>query len=130
MAAVPMVGMFGLGGTQGSPLSSHQAALEAIGADRLVVGHTPTPNRRVLQRFDGKLIEIDTGMLNDYYKFSCNALVLDGDKLAVLNQRGGEMTVPADHPRNVGTRPGRMSADAPGVSMAAAISSRPRPSSR
>jgi hypothetical protein len=87
------------------------AALEAIGADRLVVGHTPTPNRRVLQRFDGKLIEIDTGMLNDYYKGSGNALVLDGDKLAVLNQRGGEMTVPADHPRNVGTRPGRMSAD-------------------
>lgn len=87
------------------------AALEAIGADRLVVGHTPTPNRRVLQRFDGKLIEIDTGMLSDYYKGSGNALVLEGDRLFVLNQRGGEMTVPADHPRNVGTRPGGLSAD-------------------
>ena len=86
------------------------AALEAIGADRLVVGHTPTPGRRVLQRFDGRLIEIDTGMLSDYYRGSGNALIFDGEKLAVLNQ-GGEMTIPADHPRNVGTRPGSMSAD-------------------
>jgi len=87
------------------------AALHAIGADRLVVGHTPTPNRQVLQRFDGKLIEIDTGMLNHYYKGSGNALILDGDELVVLNQHGGDMTIPADHPRNVGTRPGMMSAD-------------------
>jgi hypothetical protein len=87
------------------------AALQAIGANRLVVGHTPTPNRRVLQRFDGKLIEIDTGMLNPYYKGSGNALVLDGDQLVVLNQHGGDLTEPAEHPRNVGTRPGMLSAD-------------------
>lgn len=51
------------------------AALAAIGADRVVVGHTPTPARKVLQRFDGRLIEIDTGMLNFYYNGIGHALV-------------------------------------------------------
>ena len=87
------------------------AALAAIDADRVVVGHTPTPNRKVLQRFDGKLIEIDTGMLNAYYRGSGNALVLDGETVAVLNEHAENFTVPAPHPRNVGTRPGMMSAE-------------------
>ena len=87
------------------------AALQAIGANRVVVGHTPTPNRRVLQRFEGRLIEIDTGMLNAYYNGSGNALVLEGDHLAVLNQHGGAALAPLNHARNVGRRPGMMSAD-------------------
>ena len=87
------------------------AALAAIDADRVVVGHTPTPNRKVLQRFNGKLIEIDTGMLNAYYRGSGNALVLDGDTVAVLNERGDDFVIPAAHPRNVGTRPDMMSAE-------------------
>jgi len=85
------------------------AALEAIGANRVVVGHTPTPNRKVLQRFDGRLIEIDTGMLNFYYRGSGNALVLEGDAVAVFNQSIEEPTVPMSHPRNVGSRPEMMS---------------------
>ncbi len=87
------------------------AALAAIDADRVVVGHTPTPNRKVLQRFDGRLIEIDTGMLNTYYRGSGNALVLDGETVAVLNQHAEDFVVPAMHLRNVGTRPGMMSAE-------------------
>jgi len=85
------------------------AALEAIGADRVVVGHTPTPNRKVLQRFDGRLIEIDTGMLNFYYRGSGNALVLEGDAVMVINQSADEPTSPMSHPRNVGSRPEMMS---------------------
>ena len=88
------------------------AALAAIDADRVVVGHTPTPNRKVLQRFDGRLIEIDTGMLNTHYRGSGNALVLDGETVSVLNQHAKDFVVPASHPRNVGTRPGMMSAEA------------------
>jgi hypothetical protein len=88
-----------------------EAALAALGADRVVVGHTPTPGRQVLQRFDGRLIEIDTGMLNFYYKGSGNALVLDGDDVVVHNQAGGAPYVPAVHRRSVGARPHNMPAE-------------------
>jgi hypothetical protein len=87
------------------------AALAAIGADRVVVGHTPTPLRQVLQRFGGRLIEIDTGMLNFYYKGSGNALVLAGDNAVVHNQVGGEPYAPLPHPRGVGIRPHNMPAE-------------------
>ncbi|MGB5257073.1 MAG: metallophosphoesterase [Woeseiaceae bacterium] len=84
-------------------------ALAAIGARRVVVGHTPTPTRSVLQRFDGRLIEIDTGMLNFYYKGSGHALILRGESVAVITQAGEGQTVPMLHPRSVGLRPGMMS---------------------
>jgi hypothetical protein len=88
-----------------------KAALKAIGADRVVVGHTPTPNRKVLQRFDGRIVEVDTGMLNFYYKGSGNALVMEGGELQVFNQAGDDAYQPILHPRNVGARPGNLSAD-------------------
>lgn len=88
------------------------ATLAALGADRVVVGHTPTPNRRVLQRFDGRLIEIDTGMLNFYYEGSGNALILDGDTVSVVNQAGTDPYSPIEHPRAVGARPDNMSSEA------------------
>ncbi len=89
-----------------------QASLDAIGADRVVVGHTPTPTRKVLQRFGGRVIEVDTGMLNFYYKGSGNALVMEGDELRVFNQSGTEPYEPMAHPRRVGRRSGTLSADA------------------
>ncbi len=87
------------------------AALAAIGADRVVVGHTPTPARKVLQRFGGKLIEIDTGMLNFYYSGIGHALVLEGDSVSVTNQLGVDSLVPLQQPRNVGRRPDNLTAD-------------------
>lgn len=86
--------------------------LQAIGAERVVVGHTPTPTRGVLSRFDGRLIEIDTGMLKAYYKGSGNALVLGAGKLSVVNQGGGEARSPAPHPLLLGVRPDMMPVDA------------------
>ena len=86
------------------------AALAAIGADRVVIGHTPTPNRQVLQRFDGRVIEIDTGMLNFYYKGTGHALVLEGESLSITNQSGVDSIVPLLQPRNVGRRPGNLNA--------------------
>ncbi|MBT8083454.1 MAG: metallophosphoesterase [Gammaproteobacteria bacterium] len=80
-------------------------ALEAIGAERVVVGHTPTPGRKVLQRFGGRLVEIDTGMLNFYYNGSGNALVLTDDDIDVHNQSGAAPYDPIPHPRSVGERP-------------------------
>jgi Calcineurin-like phosphoesterase len=82
------------------------ATLGAIGVDRLVVGHTPTPNREVLQRFGGRLIEIDTGMLHFYYKGIGHALVLEGDSIIVVDQAGVNTRLPEDHPRRVGWRSG------------------------
>lgn len=82
------------------------AVLEAIGVDRLVVGHTPTPNRQILQRFGGRLIEIDTGMLNFYYKGIGHALVLEGDSVAVVDEHGNKTDAPEVHPRHVGWRAG------------------------
>ena len=87
------------------------AALAAIGADRVVVGHTPTPARKVLQRFDGRLIEIDTGMLNFYYSGIGHALVLEGDSVSVTDQLGVDSLVPLQQPRSVGRRPGNMTAE-------------------
>jgi hypothetical protein len=88
-----------------------EATLTAIGAERVVVGHTPTPNRRVLERFDGRVIEVDTGMLNFYYKGSGNALVIENGELRVFNQSGADPYTPIAHPRRVGSRPGNLTAD-------------------
>lgn len=85
------------------------AALDAVGVDRLVVGHTPTPNREVLQRFGGRLIEIDTGMLHFYYKGTGHALVLEGNSITVVDQAGVNTRLPEDHPRHVGWRSGDLS---------------------
>jgi hypothetical protein len=88
-----------------------QASLRAIGADRVVVGHTPTPTRKVEQRFDGRVIEVDTGMLNFYYKGSGNALVLEGGELRVFNQSGAEAYAPLSQQRMVGSRAQTLTAD-------------------
>lgn len=55
-----------------------QAALDALGASRVVVGHTPTPDRRVRALYDGRLIALDTGMLMAYYRGRPAALVIEG----------------------------------------------------
>jgi len=87
-------------------------ALEAIGAERVVVGHTPTPGRQVLERFNGRIIEVDTGMLSTYYNVSGNALVLEGNKVSVLNQSDVAPYAPIPHPRQVGWRADNLSTDA------------------
>ncbi len=78
--------------------------IESLGASRLVIGHTPTPTRRVLQRFDGRLIEVDTGMLASYYEGSGHALVIEGNSVAVVSEAGVAEEL-LDHPRRVGVRP-------------------------
>ena len=87
-----------------------EAALAAIDAKRVVIGHTPTPNRQVLKKYDGRVIEIDTGMLNFYYKGIGHALVLEGDSVTVIDQQGMNGLQPLQHARRVGARPGDMTA--------------------
>lgn len=82
------------------------AALASIGADRVVIGHTPTPDRRILERFDGTVIEVDTGMLHRYYNGSGNALVIEGGRIADVNEASNDKLAVIPHPRRVGRRPG------------------------
>ncbi len=83
-----------------------EQALAAIDAERVVIGHTPTPNRRVLQRLDGRVVEIDTGMLNAYYGGRGHALIIVDDVLGVVSEDDDDLELPAPHPRQVGARPG------------------------
>ena len=80
------------------------AALNRIGATRIVFGHSVTSTRRVQQRMNGRIIEIDTGMLKTSYQGSGNALILEDDMVAVANQDGAAGLSPIPHPGGVGSR--------------------------
>ncbi len=55
------------------------ALLDGVGAERMVVGHTPDPDGTIRVRFDGRVILIDTGMLSSYYPGGRpSALEIDG----------------------------------------------------
>jgi hypothetical protein len=87
------------------------AALQAVGANRVVIGHTPTVTRQVLQRHGGRVIEIDTGMLKAAYKGAGNALIIEGDTVSVVNEASTQMKPPVQHPRRVGARSDAVSAE-------------------
>jgi hypothetical protein len=59
----------------------------------------------VLERLDGQIIEIDTGMLHNYYGGSANALIIDDTGVSVINQDSETVVAPVRHPREVGSRP-------------------------
>ena len=86
-------------------------ALAAVGANRVVIGHTPTLTRRVLERLDGRVLQIDTGMLTAAYKGSGNALIIEGETLTVVNEKGSATSAPVAHPRRVGFRSESLGAD-------------------
>jgi len=88
-----------------------EAALARIGARRVVIGHTPTQTRRILSRLNGRVIEIDTGMLSGFYGGSGNALVVEGDTMTVVNQEDPDINQIDKHPRRVGIRQKGVSAE-------------------
>ena len=65
----------------------------------------------MLTRLHGRVIEIDTGMLHSSYRGSGNALLIDGGIMSVVNQDGRQEIAVVNHPRNVGSRPGSVSAE-------------------
>ncbi|MFQ5982807.1 MAG: hypothetical protein ACE5KS_05480, partial [Woeseiaceae bacterium] len=97
----------------GALIEEHKmaTALAAIDADRVVIGHTPTLTRRVLERMDGRVIEIDTGMLNAAYQGSGHALIIEGETMTVVGEQDASASAPIPHPRRVGLRPEALSAD-------------------
>ncbi len=81
---------------------SLNAALDVVGGQRVVIGHTPTITRRVQQRMGGRIVEIDTGMLKKNYDGSGHALIIEDGELGVVNQDGSRDLVPLIHPVRVG----------------------------
>jgi hypothetical protein len=78
--------------------------LTTFGAKRVVVGHTPTPTARVLSRFDGMVLRVDTGMQQRGGRAS--ALVLEGDAATALYAGEFAPAPIASQPRLVGPRAG------------------------
>ena len=80
------------------------AMLASLGAKRVVVGHTPTPTARVLSRFDGMVLRVDTGMQQRGGRAS--ALVLEGGGASTI-YAGDPVAAPiASQLRLVGPRAG------------------------
>jgi hypothetical protein len=59
-------------------------ALRALGADRVVIGHTPTASARIESRFGETVIRADTGMLATHFGGRAAAVVIEGDTLRAL----------------------------------------------
>jgi hypothetical protein len=61
-----------------------ESVLRSWGARRVVVGHTPTPDRRIRMRLGGLAVLTDTGMLAEYYRGRPSALIVEGESLQSL----------------------------------------------
>jgi hypothetical protein len=82
------------------------AALRALGASRLVVGHTVSPTGRAQSRFDGRVILLDAGMLKAVYRGSPAALLIeDGRSSVAYADLPGQRLQPEVRARAVGPRP-------------------------
>lgn len=74
------------------------AVLAALGARTIVVGHTVSPNSRIRERFDGRVVQIDTGMLGGSF--------FPGGRPSALEIREGVFTaIYADQRQVVFARP-------------------------
>jgi len=62
-----------------------QYQLQVIGAQQLVIGHTPTNSREVEVYQAGKAIAIDTGMLKSYYQGNARLLQLKKKRFSVFD---------------------------------------------
>lgn len=87
-----------------------RAALQALRANEVVIGHTVTPSLRVTTRLDGRATMLDTGMLNLVYRGSPAALVLEQPYRRVIyaGATSGAKQQPQPERRRVGARPSNM----------------------
>jgi hypothetical protein len=73
------------------------ALLDHLKVARIVVGHTPTRDRRILTRYGGRVALIDSGMLASAYKGNPSALEITGGRMkAIYPDR--EVELPATTP--------------------------------
>ncbi|MGH8130054.1 MAG: metallophosphoesterase [Steroidobacteraceae bacterium] len=89
------------------------ASLEKLEVARVIAGHTVTPTGRVMSRFDGRVILLDTGMLQPVYHGTPATLVFEGGRWSVdYADRSGQRFQPDTLPRAVGPRPRGLDDDA------------------
>ena len=71
--------------------------LERLKARAVVIGHTPIADARITTRFGGRVVLIDTGMLNGefYPKGVASALEMRGEALAAIYEDGRRMPITA-----------------------------------
>lgn len=61
-----------------------ERALAALGVKRVVIGHSPTANRRIVSRLDGGALLVDTGIYAAYFHGRGAALVAEPDGMSAL----------------------------------------------
>ncbi len=66
--------------------------LQQFGANRLVVGHTPTRDSRAVTRFDDRVVKLDAGMNHSVYNGRAAALFLQASGLSVRYAGQSEAT--------------------------------------
>jgi hypothetical protein len=89
------------------------AALAKLGVGRVIEGHTVTPTGRVLRRFDGRVVLLDTGMLAPAYHGRASAMVFENGQWSVAYADSpGQRFQPETPPRAVGPRPRNLDDDA------------------
>ncbi|MBI3049466.1 MAG: metallophosphoesterase [Acidobacteria bacterium] len=80
--------------TEPEPAFAPQAAgiLKMLEARAIVIGHTVTTSFRISLRFDGRVVQIDTGMLGGtwYPGGVASALEIRGDALTAIYEKGRE----------------------------------------
>jgi len=89
-------------------LDHWQQTLATLGAERIVVGHSPTPGAQVLSRMDDGILRIDTGMLENYYGGRASALLIEDGRLSVHYEDEPMTAIPINQPRRVGNRPANL----------------------
>lgn len=88
-------------------------ALAKLAVKRVVAGHTVSPTGRVLNRFDERVILLDTGMLESVYKGTPSAYIFENGAWSVAYaDRPGERLQPETSRRAVGPRPRGLDDDA------------------
>lgn len=94
-----------------SESSITRRALHTQHVQRAVLGHTPTASLKVESRDDGRIILLDTGMLNSIYHGRAAALIIDEHGLRVSYMDREGLEPPLVRTRKVGARPNNISDD-------------------
>ncbi|UCC14768.1 MAG: metallophosphoesterase [Gammaproteobacteria bacterium] len=82
--------------------------LTHLGAKRVVLGHTPTIDSRIIQRMDERVFMIDTGMLEEVYKGRPAAFLQGSGSISALYLDEGSAVPVTAEPRRVGPRADRL----------------------
>lgn len=82
-----------------------------FGARRAVLGHTPTPDKEIVERMDGRVFMIDTGMLTEAYHGKPSAYIQSPAAIAAEYVGAAGARDIGPEPRRVGPRPDNLTDD-------------------